>query len=186
MTAYRTPQNKLFLLNNLIHEKPSLVKLDICVFLAARCQLITRISRCGKKRNERGRYVCTSRCMSSTIQARITTFAISLSCVPLTSDLNWWDSSWSLLVKCFYNVNKRDHSQWMHPHSCCTKTHASFGFRHTTCTIENFSDTHCISAEETGKGGWVFLDVNLYRKYMRQGCLIIFNNNGWLLFTKTM
>ena len=75
MTAYRTPQNKLFLLNNLIHKKSSLVRLEICVFLAARCQLIRRISRCGKKRNERERYVCTSKCMSSTIKGRSTSFA---------------------------------------------------------------------------------------------------------------
>ena len=59
----------------MIHETPSLMRLEVCVFLAARCQLIRRISRSGKKRNERERYVCTSRCMSSTIQGRSTTFA---------------------------------------------------------------------------------------------------------------
>ena len=76
MTAWRTPQNKLFLfLNSMIHETPSLMRLEVCVFLAARCQLIRWISRSGKKRNERERYVCTSRCTSSTIQGRSTSFA---------------------------------------------------------------------------------------------------------------
>ena len=56
----------------MIHETPSLMRLEICVFLGARCQLIRRISRCGKKRNERERYVCTSRSMSYTIKGRIT------------------------------------------------------------------------------------------------------------------